>query len=164
MNPTYRSLGDHTETIQIDFDPAVVSYEDLLEVFWASHRPTREPWSVQYRSAIFHHDARQERLANESRDREAARLGETVHTAIEPLGTFHRAEDYHQKYRLRHSAAMEVFEALHPDARAFTDSTAAARANAFLDGHLDREELAAELERLELPEDARARLLEALRG
>ena len=44
-NPTYTALGDHTETLQIDFDPSVVSYRDLLAIFWAGHDPSAKPWS-----------------------------------------------------------------------------------------------------------------------
>lgn len=54
-NPTYYSLGDHSETIQIDYDPTQISYGQLLEVFWNSHNPTYEPWSRQYMSIIFYH-------------------------------------------------------------------------------------------------------------
>ena len=54
-NPTYRALGDHAETIQVDYDPTQISYEELLEAFWTSHSPTSRPWSRQYASIIFYH-------------------------------------------------------------------------------------------------------------
>jgi peptide methionine sulfoxide reductase MsrA len=52
-NPTYRSLGDHTETVQIDFDPSVIPYGELLAVFWESHEPGSSTWSRQYMNAVF---------------------------------------------------------------------------------------------------------------
>lgn len=154
-SPTYRDLGDHSEAIEIDFDRGVISYDDLLDVFWESHDPTGEPWSRQYRAAIFVHGEQQKRLATESR----ARLGGHVLTPIEPAGTFWRAEDCHQKFRLRSNRAlMKEFRAIYPHDRDFVDSTAAARLNGFLDGHLSREALAAELKAL--PEGSRLTLEE----
>ena len=75
-NPTYRDLGNHSEAIQIDFDPAVITYEDLLDLFWESHNPTRPSWSPQYASFVFAHDAEQERRAQAS----AAALGKEIAT------------------------------------------------------------------------------------
>src|SRR5262249_18399740 len=54
-DPTYYSLGDHTETLQIDFDPTVITYEQLLEVFWHTHNPCAQPWSRRYMSTVFYH-------------------------------------------------------------------------------------------------------------
>jgi len=61
-------LGDHTETVQIDFDPERIAYEDLLAVFWASHDPRRAPWSIQYKNVVFVHDDEQRRAAERTRD------------------------------------------------------------------------------------------------
>lgn len=145
--PTYQDLGDHSESVEIDFDPGVISYEDLLDVFWQDADPTAESWSRQYRAAIFTRGDRQARLARESRAREAERLGRPVKTPIEPLRRFWRAEDCHQKFRLRSTPAwMDRFTDL-SDAQ-LADSTAAARVNGFLDGHLGRGALEAELRRL----------------
>ena len=143
-HPTYHDLDGHSETVEIDFDPERISYERLLEIFWRSHDPTRRAWSAQYKAAVFYHDDRQKRLAEESRDRLAETLGRTVRTEILPAGTFWRAEDYHQKYRLRNDRAlMSEFRAMYPSDKDFTDSTAVARANAALSGDVP----AAQLER-----------------
>jgi hypothetical protein len=61
--PSYGKMGDHTETVQVDFDPGRITYAQLLEIFWASHRPTSRNWSRQYMNAIFYHDDEQRRLA-----------------------------------------------------------------------------------------------------
>jgi len=149
-DPTYQDLGDHAESLQVDYDPARISYETLLDAFWSSHDPTRPPGSGQYGTALFVEDEGQRRAAETSRDALAAGLGAAVRTPIVPLGRFYRAEDYHQKYRLRNSPLMASFRALCPTDREFTDSTAAARVNAHLDGELGLESLREELAALGL--------------
>ena len=135
-NPTYHNLGDHTEAIQIEYDPAVISYEELLDVFWSSHSPTNSPWSRQYMSILFYHNDEQKRLALETRDREVARLGREVFTEIVPFSEFYLAEAYHQKYRLQQvSALMREFRAMYPDDDDFVSSTAAARINGYIAGY-----------------------------
>lgn len=97
-NPTYRTMGDHTESIQIDYDPAVISYRELLAEFWASHRPTRPPRSRQYASIIFYADEDQYAIAQASKRAAEERLGTALYTDIVPLERFYPAEEYHQKY------------------------------------------------------------------
>jgi len=161
LDPTYRSIGDHSETVEIDYDPAKLSYEDLLDVFWSSHRPTSPAWSRQYASAIFVHNDEQRRLAEESKARLEARLG-TLYTDVVTLDRFYLAEDYHQKYRLRNTPALfSEFRAMYPDEAAFRDSTAAARVNGYLDGYGARGELEHEIGRYGLSTAGQARLLEA---
>jgi peptide-methionine (S)-S-oxide reductase len=65
--PTYRKMGDHTETVQVDFDPLRISYERMLEVFWESHDPAAGSWSRQYRNVIFFQNDRQREAAQRSR-------------------------------------------------------------------------------------------------
>jgi len=98
-DPTYHRPGGHTETIEIDYDADAVSYEDLLAVFWASHDPRTPAYSRQCRSAIFVHD--DERTAAENSPHVIGARSGRVSTVLEPLDRFCRAEDYHQKYRLR---------------------------------------------------------------
>ena len=96
-NPTYYKLGDHTETVEIDYDPNSISYEELLDIFWGSHNPARPALSVQYKSAIFYHNEDQKRLALESKERLEAELNMAILTEILPYSRFYLAEDYHQK-------------------------------------------------------------------
>lgn len=160
-SPTYRSMGDHTETLQLDYDPDVLSYEDLLAVFWVAHNPTYRVTSIQYKAAIFTHNAEQRRLALATREAEAVRRGVAIHTEILPYTGFTRAEDYHQKYRLRHTRPLiTAFRAAYPDlGRAFVDSTAAARINGFVSGYGEVATLRAEIDRYGLPPEARRALL-----
>jgi len=65
-SPTYRKMGDHTESIQIDYDPTQTSYSDLLKLFWSSHTTSHPAWSKQYMSAIFFANKEQEKDANAS--------------------------------------------------------------------------------------------------
>jgi len=108
-NPTYEDVCSHTtghaEVVQVTFDPARVSYEELLEVFWRIHDPTqvnRQGPDIgdQYRSVIFYHSGEQRRIAEESRAalEASGRLSRPVATKIEPAQTFWRAEEYHQRY------------------------------------------------------------------
>ena len=159
--PTYRSLGDHSETIEIDYDPEQISYEELLEVFWDSHNPTIPAWSQQYASIIFYHNDEQKKLATESRDQETARLGKSIHTEIAPFSKFHMAEDYHQKYRLRQAPElMEELQAIYADEGDLVNSTAAARLNGYIGGNGTSATLQSELDLLGLAEYGSNRLLE----
>jgi methionine-S-sulfoxide reductase len=159
--PTYQNIGDHSETIQIDYDPARISYEELLDVFLDSHSPATRAWSQQYASIIFYHSEEQKRLATETRDREEARQGGPIYTEIVPFSKFHMAEDYHQKYRLRQvPELMEEVQAIYADDSDFVNSTAAARLNGYIGGNGTSATLQSELDLLGLSADGSQRLLE----
>jgi peptide-methionine (S)-S-oxide reductase len=109
QNPTYKDVctdaTGHAEVVQITYDPAKVSYEQLLEVFWSSHDPTTlnrqgPDIGTQYRSAIFFHSPEQERLARASKEKMQAsgKFRRAIVTEITRASTFYPAEDYHQKY------------------------------------------------------------------
>ena len=134
-NPTYHSIGDHTECFQVDFDPLAVSYEELLELALTSHDPTRSPHKGQYASLVLAHDEDQLATAHRVAERFETRLGRRLATRIEPLKHFTLAEDYHQKYYLRNDRTlMTDFRAMYPDDSAFRESTAAARVNGYVAG------------------------------
>ena len=108
-NPTYRAVcnGDtgHAEVIQVHFDPNIVSYRDLLNVFFAIHDPTTlnrqgADTGTQYRSAIFYHDDEQKRIAEELiKDLNAQKIWDRpLVTEVTKLDKFYMAEDYHQEY------------------------------------------------------------------
>lgn len=161
--PTYHNLGDHSETVQLDFDPSVITYEELLEVFFASHDSAYCGSSRQYMSAIFFHAEDQERAAQEAKAKETQRLGKTVQTQILPASTFYLAEDYHQKYALQSdSVVMGDFRRMYADIIDIVDSTAATRANAYLYGCGTLEQLRRELDSLGLSEEGKRRLVSRL--
>jgi peptide-methionine (S)-S-oxide reductase len=154
--PTYHHLGDHSEAIEVDYDPRVLSYRDLLDVFFASHAPTHPALSVQYRSAIFHRTEEEREVAEEAIARAAATSGR-IHTALEPFSTFRSAEGYHQKYGLRRYADLtREFRRLYPLERDFVDSTAVARVNGWLSGFATAGQLERELGRTGLSAGAQA--------
>jgi peptide-methionine (S)-S-oxide reductase len=162
-DPTYRNVGDHAETVQVDYDPAVISYQELLRVFWTAHSPTSRPWSSQYASIIFYGDEEERRLAEQSRDAEEARLGAPIFTQVKPLERFYLAEAYHQKYWLQQRPELLAeLRAADPRAADLVDSTAAARLNGHLGGHGDLDGLRSELEALGLAPAAQERLLALL--
>jgi peptide-methionine (S)-S-oxide reductase len=158
-DPTYYNLGDHTETVQVDYDPAQITYAELLEVFWQGHNPRSRPYSRQYMAAVFYHNQEQKELALAWRDRVAAQLGEPIYTEVLPAGEFYLAEDYHQKYNLqRYQAYYGELSAIYPDMEGLVNSTAAARLNGYLAGYGTREQLEAEIGQLGLSLDLRERL------
>ena len=108
-NPTYEDVCSHTtghaEVVEVTYDHEQVSYEQLLDVFWAKHNPTqlnRQGWDVgdQYRSVVFVHDEEQRAAAERSKAEleSSGRYKKPVVTVIEPAQTFYVAEDYHQQY------------------------------------------------------------------
>jgi peptide-methionine (S)-S-oxide reductase len=134
--------------VEIDYDPSIISYEKLLDIFWRSHHPGQAPWNSQ-----------QKAQALKSRDQVAARLQSPVYTEILPAGTFTLAEDYHQKYYLRQRPDfLAEFSAIYPTAQALVTSTAAARVNGYVAGYGTLAALQADLEGLGLSPAARPRL------
>lgn len=162
-SPTYHSIGDHSESIEITYDPSLLSYERLLELYWEGHEPYGPTGSRQYASILFYHDEQQRRLAERSRAAEERRRGRPLPVEILPVGIFTEAEGYHQKYYLQSSPALrEAARPLLSGPEDLVRSTLAARLNAFAGGQLSREELEADLPAFGLTPEQRKALLEAL--
>lgn len=115
-NPTYEDVCSgrtgHAETVQLKFDPEVISYEGLLDAFFDLHNPTTlnrqgPDRGTQYRSAVFWHDEAQRRAALRKIDElgQAGRWQDPIVTQVEPAGEFWRAEEYHQRYLEKNSNA-----------------------------------------------------------
>ncbi|MBX3411844.1 MAG: peptide-methionine (S)-S-oxide reductase MsrA [Pirellulales bacterium] len=109
QNPTYQEVCSdttgHAEVVEIEFDPAHISYEQLLDVFWQNHDPTTRnrqgpDFGSQYRSAIFYHHEAQREAAQRSKEKldASGRFPRRIVTEITPAGAFYRAEEYHQQY------------------------------------------------------------------
>jgi len=131
--PTYHDLADHTEVFQVDFDPARLAYGELLDMIWANRRGGRA-YSRQYMDAVFCADAQQER--------EARARGITAPIIVG--APFHVAEDYHQKYHLRHDRVLLGEFAGYTPAQ-LRESTVAARLNSFVAGRGSAGQLREEL-------------------
>jgi peptide-methionine (S)-S-oxide reductase len=113
-NPTYEHVCSgttgHAEAVEVTFDPAEVSYGELVDAFWELHDPTqvnRQGWDIgtQYRSAIFTHSPEQTAIASESKARAQTRFRSPIATEIVPATTFWPAEEYHQQYLVKHGRA-----------------------------------------------------------
>ena len=115
-HPTYKDVctdrTGHAEVVQVTYDPARVSYDDLLKVFWENHDPTTlnrqgPDWGTQYRSVIFFYSPEQQAAAQASKEglQKAGTYKRPIVTAIEPAATFWMAEDYHQRYLEKHGLA-----------------------------------------------------------
>ena len=109
LNPTYKEVCSddtgHAEVVEVEYDPARVNYDRLLDVFWSAHDPTQmnrqgPDVGTQYRSAIFFHTPEQEQAARASKAKleTSQRFRRPIATKIEPAQTFYRAEEYHQQY------------------------------------------------------------------
>jgi len=113
-NPTYEQVctgrTGHAESVLVEYDPVVVSYEQLLDVFWSIHDPTTRnrqgpDVGTQYRSVVFYHTPEQREKALESKERlerSGKLMGRTVATEIVQASTFYPAEEYHQRYHEKH--------------------------------------------------------------
>jgi peptide-methionine (S)-S-oxide reductase len=108
-NPTYKDVctdaTGHAEAVEVDYEPARISYGELLNVFWENHDPTQvnrqgPDWGTQYRSAIFFHTPEQEAEARASKEKlaKSGRFKKPIATEIVPAAAFNEAEDYHQQY------------------------------------------------------------------
>lgn len=132
VNPTYHSLGDHTEAVEIDYDPEETNYDTLLSMFWKYHNPT-STCSRQYMSAIFYHDEDQKQLAEKSMKVHQKNFNKPITTSIIPCKKFYEAEDYHQKYLLQQHPL--VINALDIDpGEELIANHVAARINGYLGG------------------------------
>lgn len=165
-DPTYRSIGDHMESIQIDFDPQRITFEQLLEHFWRWHNAFARPYSRQYASAVLYADQAQQKAALASQARWEAKRKRKTTTEIAALKKFTVAEDYHQKYRLRqHRSWMAALARIYPADvdQALLDSTVAARLNGYLAGEGSLALLSKELTKMGLTEGEQRRLWDQMK-
>jgi len=108
-NPSYEEVctdkTGHAEVVQIEYNPDVISYKELLDVFWNIHDPTQKnkqgpDIGTQYRSVIFYHNEKQKKTASELKEKiqKSNKYKKNIETEIKPAEKFYRAEEYHQKY------------------------------------------------------------------
>ncbi|OWR43812.1 methionine sulfoxide reductase [Danaus plexippus plexippus] len=150
-NPHYRNIGDHTEVIELDYDPKTVTFEELLDIFWANHEyGLTTKLKRQYQSMILYHDEEQRKVAEQSYNKMQARCNEPLRTEIAPADAFYAAEDYHQKYRLQ--GHKDLCRSLGLDSSKLQTSHLAARLNGYLVGVGGRSQFEEEVNKLGLSE------------
>ncbi|WP_141505401.1 peptide-methionine (S)-S-oxide reductase MsrA [Paenibacillus luteus] len=146
--PTYREMGDHTETVQLEFLPSVIRLEEILVRFWDGHKPANinDYKGRQYQSLLLNADERQrEAVEQVLQQRKEQGKGEPD-TEIVPYSAFHRAEERHQKYYLkRYPDAMEKLSRIYATEAELVDSTIAARLNGLAKGYTSLERVLLEL-------------------
>ena len=159
-HPDYHRLVDHREAVEIRYDPARISYRDLLEVFWHLHDPSSPGVLLRFAPGLFYRTAEEGRLARETAQERHGEDGTPVRTDIERLGRFHPAAASHQKHYLRGTREiMSEFREMFEDPECFVASTAAARVNAVLAGQACPETIRAEIDSYGLSRTAQATVL-----
>src|SRR5438309_12131131 len=157
-------MGDYTETTEVDFDPARISYEKLLLAFWSFHSP-RAGAARQYKSAVWCNSPAQEKAAREVKARLEKQRGGELYTEVLPASRFYLSEDYHQKYYLKaHRVLEHEFERIYPRAEDYLASTAVARANSVAGGDMDPAQLQREIGQYGLSEQGQQALLKLAQG
>uniref|UniRef100_A0A6M2DKC4 peptide-methionine (S)-S-oxide reductase n=1 Tax=Xenopsylla cheopis TaxID=163159 RepID=A0A6M2DKC4_XENCH len=160
---SYRNIGDHTEVIEIDFDPTVITYDKLLDLFWNNHEyGLLTKIKRQYMSLILYHNEAQKEIAEKSFKDQAKKLNAELITEIKPAGVFHPAEDYHQKYRLQGHSEFMLSLGLKPGEMLQT-SHLAARLNGYLVGQGGENQFLMEAESLGLNKEEQNYVLKYLK-
>ncbi len=162
--PTYQRIGDHTEAVQLDYDPQIISYEELLNIFWDGHKPSSRSFSRQYMKAIFYQDTEQRDTALASKSDLERKTGGPVRTVIAPMRSFTMAEDYHQKYMLKsHRNLNKEMTRMYPQHLDFVNSTAVTRLNGYAGGYGTKEQLLGEVDTLGLSPEGKEVLRNLIR-
>jgi len=161
-SPTYRQMGDHTETVQIEFDPLLFSYADVLREFWQNHYPNRDNYKGRQYISLLHYHTEQQRQTIAAVQKEMElQLGEPIETEISAFSQFTPAEEKHQKYYLkRYPKALEQTAGLYPDRKLLTDSTFAARLNGFVKGYGTKLGMLEEIAQWSIGEHEKAHLID----
>ena len=161
-SPTYKTIADHTETVQIDFDPTTISFEEILLHFWRNHYPNRDQYKgQQYVSSLRYHNEQQLQIIDQVKMKMEQELGEPIETEITLLEQFTLAEQRHQKYYLkRYPKALEQLEPFYSSEESLVDSTFAARLNGFVKGFGTRDQIVTEIQSWQVDESARQQLIQ----
>lgn len=163
--PSYRQMADHTETLQVEFDSGLVSFEEIIREFWWNHYPNRDAYKGrQYISLLFWHNEEQREVIDRLKAERERDLGEPVETEIRPFESFTEAEARHQKYYLkRYPNVLQQLSGLFPDDASIARSTFAARLNGFVKGYGSRNQLQEELETWPIPDVQKLMLQQTLK-
>ena len=158
--PTYKIIGDHTETIEIDYDPDVISYGELLRIFFESHNPYSQAYSRQYASLILYNNSEQQKIAAAVKEKLEVESSREIKTEIKKLDKFYLAEDYHQKFKLQQQTAFRDHYLNQLTMKQFINSPAVTKANGYITGSGERDAIIQNIGILGLTTELQERLLE----
>ncbi|MDR6553153.1 peptide-methionine (S)-S-oxide reductase MsrA [Paenibacillus qinlingensis] len=147
-HPTYREMGDHTETVEIVFNSDLLSLENLLNVFWSNHNPTNinDYKGRQYTSMVLYRDSNQQSAAQHVLTNREQQGNSKIDTEIAPYTTFYLAEDRHQKYYLkRYPDAIDKLRTLFSTDEELTNATLAARLNGLAKGYTNMDSIVSDI-------------------
>ena len=159
-SPTYQNIGDHTEVVEVDYNPNLISYKELLEYFFENHNPYRQSYSRQYYSMILYHNKEQFNTILEVKRELENDSGKEIKTEINQYKEFFLAETYHQKYYLQQHRKFKNYYLDRYSISEFIDSTAVARVNGYLGKKGSKEQLINEIGKLGLNEELQKDLLD----
>jgi len=152
-DPTYHNIGDHIETLEIDFDADIINFEQIVDIFWKSHNPVIYSWKRQYMNAIFFHDEIQKEIILKSKEQLTSQLEGQINTKVIPYEKFYLAENYHQKYHLQNvPVLLNDYKKIFTSTEQFIDSTSACRVNGLLIGHGSVDDFDSDIGKLGLSE------------
>ncbi|WP_138495401.1 peptide-methionine (S)-S-oxide reductase MsrA [Paenibacillus pinistramenti] len=166
--PSYHQMGDHTETVRVDFDPSIIRYEQLLNLFWDHHNPANINGykGRQYLSLLLPRSGEQrEAIRRVARERQERGDERPAGTETADFRAFYPAEERHQKYYLkRFPDALDKLRGLCPFQEALMDSALAARLNGLAKGYTSMERIVGEIQGWKLPDGEKEQLIKVLRS
>ena len=157
--PNYYKIGDHIETIQVQYDPRQITFPTLLDFFWNNHNPSLSPYKRQYTPAVYYHNTWQQECIQVSITHQQEKHKGRLFTEILPMDAFFLAEDHHQKYSLRSEKDICFeYECMYPDINDFVNSAAVTKANGYIGGFSTPQHLVADIHLMGLTKEGRQRL------
>ncbi|WP_434303156.1 peptide-methionine (S)-S-oxide reductase [Clostridium botulinum] len=163
--PTYNSIGNHLETVEIYYDSSKIAFEDLLMVFEKNHNYTTRPNLLQYNSAILYNNENEKELCLNWKKSKEEELTKEVLTKISPIEKFYYAEFYHQKYYVQlEPVIMSNLRSKFSTGNDLISSPLCHKLNAYLAGYSSLKNLNKEIKDFNLSKDAKNRLLSIVEG
>lgn len=164
-NPSYHNLGDHTEAIEVDFDPNIITYSEILDWYFSNPNTCRVSYSTQYDSIIFYRDENQKSIAVSKKEEYSEKYSIKLPVRVKAYEKFYLAENYHQKYYLQ--LVKDVFneyKSIYPNLIDFTNSTATMMVNSYIKGRGTIDMLKKDINKLGLSDKGKHTLLEIVEG
>lgn len=163
-NPTYKEIGDHTETVRIHYNPDVITFKDMIRMFFNTQTCPDLNTAQQYRSIVFYQNEEEKDIALRVKKEIEEKNNQFYDTDILPYRNFYLAEEYHQKYYFKR--AKKLFEEMleiYPDLEDMAKSTAVGHMNGYIHGNGNSELLSREVDKLGLSKEGQEMLIKYVR-